>query len=94
MTIEGSESMSNCTTGCATQDHSTYAECLRSKRTRVAYCNSANNMDYSTQKKWDRDLAAYKDARAQGIQPSGTDRAAVDRAVAMSNEVGKAWDAS
>jgi hypothetical protein len=60
----------------------------------VAYCNSANGFDYTQQKKWDRDLAAYKDARAQGIQPSSTDRAAVNRAVAISNESGKAWDAS
>lgn len=86
--------MSNCTTGCATQDHQSYAQCLQSKAVRVAYCDSANGRDFSEQKRWDRDLAAYKDARAQGIQPAGTDRAAVDRAVAISNEVGKAWDAS
>ena len=86
--------MSNCTTGCQTKDCESYAACLRGKGARVAYANSAGGWDYSTQKKWDRDLAAYKDARAQGIQPSGTDRKAVDRAVAISNEVGKAWDAS
>jgi hypothetical protein len=86
--------MGNCTTGCPTQDCPSYAACLRGKALRVAYCDSANGRDYSTQKKWDRDLAAYKDARAQGIQPSGTDRSSVDRAVALSNEVGKAWDAS
>ena len=85
--------MSNCTTGCPTQDCPSYAACLRGKRTKVAYCNSANGFDYTEQKKWDRDLAAYKDARAQGIQPSSTKREAVDRAVAMSNEVGKAWQA-
>ena len=86
--------MSNCTTGCMTQDHESYAQCLKSKSLRVAYCNSANGMDYTAQKNWDRDLAAYKDARAQGIQPSGTSRTAVENAVAISNEVGKAWDAS
>ena len=86
--------MSNCTTGCRTQDHDTYAQCLQSKTVRVAYCNSAGGWDATAQKKWDRDLAAYKDARSQGIQPSGTTRQAVDRAVAISNEVGKAWDAS
>lgn len=91
---KGSEPMSKCTSGCRTQDHDSYAQCLRAKSTRVAYANSANGFDYTAQKKWDRDLAAYKDARAQGIQPSGTDRASVDRAVALSNEVGKAWDAS
>lgn len=85
--------MSNCTTGCTTQDCPSYAACLKAKSLRVAYCNSASGQDYTAQKKWDRDLAAYKDARAQGIQPSSTSRDAVDRAVAMSNEVGKAYDA-
>jgi hypothetical protein len=94
MTTKGSELMSNCTSGCKTQDHQSYAQCLQAKSLRVAYCNSANGFDYTQQKAWDRDLAAYKDARAQGIQPSSTDRAAVNRAVAISNESGKAWDAS
>lgn len=83
-----------CTTGCPTQDCPSYAACLKQKAPRVAYCNSAGGWDATAQKTWDRDLAAYRDARDQGIQPSGTDRAAVDRAVALSNEVGKAWDAS
>ena len=86
--------MSNCTTGCPTQDCPSYAACLRGKRTKVAYCNSASGQDYTAQKQWDRDLAAYQDARSQGIQPSGTSRQQVENAVALSNEVGKAWDAS
>lgn len=86
--------MSHCTTGCPTQNCINYAACLRQKAPRVAYANSAGGYDYTAQKKWDRDLAAYKDARDQGIQPSSTNRAAVDRAVAISNESGKAWDAS
>ena len=94
MTIEGSESMSNCTSGCPTKDCESYAACLRGKGARVAYANSANGYDYTAQKKWDRDLAAYKDARDQGIQPASTNRAAVDRAVAISDKAGKAWDAS
>ena len=85
--------MSNCTTGCKTRDCESYAACLKQKAPKIAYCNSANGFDYTQQKTWDRDLAAYKDARAQGIQPSSTKRDAVDRAVAMSNEVGKAWQA-
>jgi hypothetical protein len=40
------------------------------------------------------DLAAYKAARDQGIQPSGIDRAAVDRAVRISEADGKAFVAS
>lgn len=83
----------SCTSGCVTQDHESYGECLRAKSLRVAYCNSASGQDYTAQKKWDADLAAYKDARAQGIQPSGTDRSKVDRAVAISNETGQAYQA-
>lgn len=85
--------MSNCTSGCPTQDHASYSECLRSKGTKVAYCNSATGQDYTRQKTLDRDLAAYKDARAQGIQPASTQRASVDAAVRISNETGKAWQA-
>lgn len=82
-----------CTTGCPTKDCPNYATCLKGKGLRVAYCNSAGGHDFTQQKRWDRDLAAYKDARAQGIQPSSTDRASVDRAVAISDKAGKAYDA-
>lgn len=85
--------MSNCTTGCPTKDCPSYAACLRAKGTKVAYCNSAGGFDATEQKKWDRDLAAYKDARAQGIQPSSTKKDAVERAVAISDASGTAYQA-
>jgi hypothetical protein len=66
---------------------------MRANMPRVAYCNSANNMDYTAQKQWDKTLDAYRDARRQGIQPSGTSRAQVERAVAISNESGSAFTA-
>jgi hypothetical protein len=50
-------------------------------------------MDLTRQKKWDSDLDAYRDARRQGIQPAGTDRASVDRALAISNQTGTAYQA-
>lgn len=82
-----------CSSGCPTQDHRSYGECMRSKSAKVAYANSASGWDYSTQKKWDRDLDFYKDARAQGIQPAGTGRGSVERALAISNETGTAYQA-
>lgn len=85
--------MSKCTTGCPTQNHESYGECLRAKKPKVAYCNSAGGHDYTAQKKWDRDLAAYKDARAQGIQPASTRRNAVDAAVQASESTGTAFQA-
>lgn len=82
-----------CTTGCATQDHASYGECLRGKNLRVAYCNSAGGMDYTEQKKWDASLDNYREARAQGIQPSGTRPDQVRNAVAISDATGTAFEA-
>lgn len=83
-----------CTSGCATKDHASYGECLRAKTTRIAYCNSAMGQDATAQKKWDRELDAYKDARRQGIQPAGTKAHQVENAVAISNELGTAYKAA
>jgi hypothetical protein len=47
-----------------------------------------------TQKKWDKELDAYKSARAQGIQPKSTRMKDITEAVDISNKVGKAYDAS
>lgn len=83
-----------CTSGCPTQDHESYASCLRSKTVKVAYCNSAGGWDATTQRTWDRELDAFESARAQGIQPAGTSMGAVREAVELSDVAGKAYDAS
>ena len=44
-------------------------------------------------KKWDKELQAYRDARAQGIQPDGTSMKKIQQAVKISNETGKAYGA-
>jgi hypothetical protein len=44
-------------------------------------------------KVWTNELKAYKDARAQGIQPAGTTRAHIEQAYAASETLGKAYDA-
>lgn len=46
----------------------------------------------TTQKKWDKELAFYKSARAQGVQPEGTSRKAVENALKASETLGKAYD--
>jgi hypothetical protein len=43
-------------------------------------------------KKWTSELAAYKDARAQGMQPGGTSRAHVEAAYTASENMGKAYN--
>ena len=47
----------------------------------------------TTQKKWDKELAYYRDARAQGVQPAGTSRAAIEKALEASEVINKPYDA-
>ena len=79
-----------CRTGCPTQDHATWGECARAANLRVAYCGVGGG-DATAQKRWDADLALYRSARAQGIQPEGTTRAKVMRAVKASDAAGAAF---
>jgi hypothetical protein len=79
----------SCRTGCPTQDHGSYAECLRGANLRIAYANSANGWDLTKQKTWDKELADYRSARAQGIEPAGCDRRSIDQAVQISDVIGQ-----
>lgn len=56
----------------------------------VGDANSKVSMSTS---KWDAELKAYKDARAQGIQPAGTSMKQIQKAVEISNKTGKAYGA-
>jgi hypothetical protein len=49
-------------------------------------------LDSTKQKTWDRELAAYKNARDEGIQPHGTTMSAVREAVEVSDKAGVAYD--
>lgn len=80
-----------CRSGCREQNHKSYAECLRSATPRVAYCNSSNGWDFSKQKRWQSELDAYKSAKAEGIQPSGTDMRSIDQAKAWSDKTQTAF---
>lgn len=64
--------MSNCTSGCLTQDHASWGECLRSKSLRIAYARSAAGQDATKQKRWDAEIGRYRSAVAQGMDPEGT----------------------
>jgi len=46
----------------------------------------------TTQKKWNSELEAYRSARAQGIQPNGTNRKQVEAAHKASEKLGVAYD--
>ena len=42
-------------------------------------------------KKWDNELALYRQARSQGIQPDTTKTKDIRRAIDISNKTGKAY---
>jgi len=46
-----------------------------------------------SQKKWDKELYAYEDARKQGIQPAGTSMQAIRAAHEASDKLGAAYNA-
>lgn len=82
-----------CRSGCPTQDHDSWGECARASNMRVAY-SGVGGLDYSAQKRWDRELDLYKSARAQGIQPKSTKTRDIRRAFEISEKTGRAYDAS
>lgn len=53
----------------------------------------ADSRRVMTNKAFNRELEAYKEARAQGIQPSGTSMKKIQEAVKASETLGRAYDA-
>jgi hypothetical protein len=53
----------------------------------------ANSRLTMSAKKWDKELALYRTARSQGIQPEGTSTAKIRKAIDMSNKTGIAYGA-
>jgi hypothetical protein len=80
--------VSKCSSGCPTQDHSSWGECVRSKGLHIG------QVDATEQRLWDRELDLYKSARSQGVQPAGTTTTKIREALDISDVTGKAYDAS
>ena len=78
---------SNCSSSCLTRDHKTWGECVRAKSLNL----NPNLMFTEEQKKWDKELEDYSNAKRQGINPHGTTREKIDEAVRISNETGVAY---
>ena len=78
-------SETRCTCGAG---HATFGACIRAKGIHIGDIKGR-----PANKQWDADLHAYADARRQGIQPAGTERHHVDRAVRISESDGQAWQA-
>lgn len=61
-----------CTSGCPTPgEHANWGECMRAKNSRIGYANSANGWDYSKQKRFEAENAAYRQALRDGLEPQG-----------------------
>jgi hypothetical protein len=82
-----------CRTGCPTQDHANWGECLRASGLQIS-TGDANSKRVMSQKAWDNELNAYKSAIDQGIEPATTNMADIRGAVELSNMTGKAFDAN
>lgn len=54
----------------------------------------ANSMKTMASKKWDGELQAYRNARAEGIQPAGTTTAHIEAAKKASDLMGNAYNAN
>jgi hypothetical protein len=80
-----------CRTGCKTQDHASYHECLRDAGVRTYLASPSKGLDGTAQKRWDSELHSYREARRQGIQPDGTTKAKVEAAVRASDAAGAAY---
>lgn len=80
-----------CRTGCPTPgSHKTWGECAKAANLRIAYCGIGGG-DATEQKKWDQELALYRSARAQGVQPDGTKARQVIAALRASEAAGAAY---
>jgi hypothetical protein len=83
-----------CSSNCPTPgDHATFGECLRAKRLHTAYMQDWKGRDATRQKRADKNLDDYAQARKYGIQPSSTRPADVQRAVRISEQTGTAYQA-
>lgn len=80
-----------CRTGCRTQDHDTWGECLRAAQVRTYHVAVSKGFDATVQKKWDRELDGFKRASDEGIRPDGTTWKKIDEAKRRSDQAGAAY---
>lgn len=74
------------------QTHPTYVEgCFGCKASTLELGTGDAARDIPD-KKWNAELQAYRDARAQGMQPAGTSMAHIESAYTASETLGKAYN--
>lgn len=59
--------MSNCRSGCATQNHATWGECARAARIQID-----PDLSGGDRKRTDKRLDSYAQAKSLGLQPPST----------------------
>lgn len=79
-----------CRSGCPTGGHASWGECARAANLVVAGVGESA----ARTRAWDNDLRAYREARAQGIQPASTRRSDVEAAVSLSRDADRPFDAN
>lgn len=80
-----------CRSGCKTKDCESYAACLRNARVQTAAVMTSPLAPLYDKTKGD--LAAYRSARANGIQPEGTTIEKVRAAEGASRVLGRPYNA-
>lgn len=80
--------MSNCRSGCKTQDHVNWGECAK-----AANFSITDPLSNAASKLVNKELNAYRNARKDGIQPASTKIKDIEKAVRMSDKAGKALQA-
>lgn len=79
----------SCRSGCPTQDHKSWGECARQSVRFGMWWSQGVKAENS----WNSELAEYRAARAQGIQPATTKRADIRAAVDVSRRADRPFDA-
>ena len=74
------------------QVHSVYVEGCFGCKVQTLELNAGDATRDISDKKWNSELKAYKDARAQGIQPSGTRMKDIEAAHKASETLGQAYN--
>ncbi len=78
-----------CRSGCPTQDHASWGECARSVHIGLWF-----SAEVQRENAWNNELAEYRSARRNGIQPASTQTKDIRKAVAASNALDRPVDAT
>ena len=68
-----------CTSGCPSQDHASYADCLRDKNVGSMWLGGTGP-SYGDQKKFGAENERFRSAVHQGLMPNAVSNRAVDAA--------------